>query len=96
MKLSLLLVFLCSQIKLIAAFAVAGAYERAWFWQCYQLDANNKTPTIARTCKGSAPNKRCTFDEFIFHINLGDRNIDRSKLLKVDTSDLLKTVSWSR
>jgi hypothetical protein len=94
MRASFLLIIFCSQIRLIVAFAQAGAYERAWFWYCYELDAANPTPAIARKCRGSAANKRCTFAEFILHINLGDE-IDKRSLLKVDTTDLARTVSSS-
>jgi hypothetical protein len=91
MRASILLIILCSQIRLIFAFAEAGAYERAWFWYCYELDGANPNPTIARTCRGSAPQKRCTFAEFLLHINLGDDIIKRP-LEKVDTKDLARTV----
>jgi hypothetical protein len=94
MRVSFLLIILCSQIRLIAAFSDAGAYERVWFWYCYELDAANPIPAIARTCRGSAPQKRCTFAEFILHINLGDKII-KSPLEKVDTKDLARTVRFS-
>ena len=94
MKASFLLIILCSQIRLIAAFAEAGAYERAWFWYCYELDAANPTPAIARKCRGSVANKRCTFTEFINYINLKDM-IDNRPLQKVNTQDLDRTVRLS-
>lgn len=95
MKASFLLIAFCSQIRLIAAFAESGAYERAWFWSCYELDAANVTPAIARTCRGSAPNKRCTLAEFLIHINLSD-DIDKRPLQNVDTQDLPKFVRHSQ
>lgn len=66
----LLLLTLC--VSNVTAYAVAGAYERMWFWQAYQLDVarnGGKATKIAKMCSKENNTKRpCNFQQFLKYI----------------------------
>lgn len=89
MKLCILL-FLASLLTSVYAFSDVGAYERLWYWYAYTLDsAGNK---VAPLCRGTAPNKRCTFQEFMKYIDEHPKNM--LPLKKVDPLNVPRAVRF--
>ena len=73
MKLCILLFVVASLLSSASAFGDVGAYERLWYYYAYTLDtAGNK---VAPLCRGSLPNKRCSFEEFMKYIDVNPKRM---------------------